>query len=579
MKKIQRVLVGMILTSFSSVLWAQSKLEIEVTPKNSALKENIEAYIGSVEKRDYEGLVRFQRAAKLQAEQASQALGYYSSKIESSVKKDPNRLILKVESGEPVRLANVVIKVEGPAADVPEFVVPHNKKLQVGARLDHSAYEDAKSEIQNQALRFGFFKGKFTKRSLVIDPVNQTADITLIYQSGERYKLGKVSFPSTAKIDLDLLERLIPFKENEPYHSALVAKLSQNLQSTGYFEQVRVDASEQDADNNRVIPVSVALSPIKPRTIGIGLGFSTDIGPRARLSWEKHRVNSAGHKLGADVEVSKPKQSVSGWYAIPLENPLNDELRFISGYQRDQLVDADTTKYTLGAQLRKQLDNQWQRTFFLRWEQETFKFDKGNNSNSREQTSQFLLPGVAYSILRSDSPLDPSKGYRLQFDVAAGKEGFLSDADLIRSTALAKGLYTVADNHRFLGRLQIGAIGTNDFNKVPPSLRFFTGGDQTVRGYGYEDISPRDKDGNRIGGRYMFAASAEYQYSFAPKWRVAAFIDQGSAANNLTDSIKTSVGVGIRWVSPVGPLRLDVAQPLRDKDQGWRIHFSMGPEL
>ncbi|MFT0213161.1 autotransporter assembly complex family protein [Pseudomonas sp. F1_0610] len=574
-----RFLTSLILVSFSSVLWAQSKLEVRITPKNSALKANIEAFIGAVEKRDFEGLERFQRTAKQQAEQASQALGYYSAKITVSVNKDPNTLLVEVEPGAPVRLTHVEIRVEGEAANVPEFIVPNNKKLQVGAKLNHSVYEDAKSELQNQALRMGFFSGKFLQHTLKIDPINESAEIALVYQSGPRYKLGKVSFPDTAKINLDLLERLIPFKEGTNYHSALIAKLSQNLQSTGYFEQVRVDATEQDADENLVIPISVVLTPAKPRTMGIGLGASTDIGPRARFSWERHRVNSAGHKLGGDIEVSSPKQSVTGWYAVPLEDPLNDELRFLGGYQKEEMNDADSMKYTLGAQVRKQLDNKWQRTYFLRWEQETFKFNKGSGNNSRERTSQFLLPGVGYSILRSDSPLDPSQGHRLQFDIATGKEGVLSDADVVRATALAKGLYTFADNHRFLGRAQIGVIGTNNFNKIPPSLRFFTGGDQTVRGYSYEDISPRDSAGNRIGGRYMFASSAEYQYTFAPSWRVAAFIDQGAAANNLTDSIKTSIGMGVRWVSPVGPLRLDLAKPMHDKENGWRIHFSMGPEL
>lgn len=107
---------------------------------------------------------------------------------------------------------------------------------------------------------------------------------------------------------------------------------------------------------------------------------------------------------------------------------------------------------------------------------------------------------------------------------------------------------------------------------------FFAGGDQSVRGYDYQTLSPRDDQGNREGGRYMFAGSLEYQYRIAERWRIATFVDQGNAFNSLGDKMNTGAGFGVRWVSPVGPLRLDLAHAF-DEDKGWRIHFSMGPEL
>ena len=155
----------------------------------------------------------------------------------------------------------------------------------------------------------------------------------------------------------------------------------------------------------------------------------------------------------------------------------------------------------------------------------------------------------------------------------------LSDTNLLNGTVLLRGLTTLAQNHRFLGRVQFGGSATNGYKSVPPSLRFFAGGDQSVRGYDYQTLSPTNGDGDRIGGRYMVAGSAEYQYQIADKWRLATFVDQGNAFNTLDfPSLKTGVGFGVRWVSPVGPLRLDLAKAL-DDDGGIRLHFSMGPEL
>lgn len=571
---IKQMLCVALLLVPSFALEAVERLQVEVTPKQSALKKNIEAYLHQLTEDESTSLSALKRTVIQRTRLASEALGYYHTQVAVQVTDgDTPVLKVRVERGDPVRLRSVRIEVQGEAAQLPAFALPDDPRLKVGARLDHSAYDDVKSMLQNQALRFGFFAAHFSQNDLLIDPQVGTADITLLFDSGPRYLLGAVHFSEYAEIDPQLLQRLLPFAPGTPYNSALVARLSQNLQSTGYFEQVRVDAVGT-AKGPLEIPVEVSLKPIKPRTLSVGLGFSTDVGPRGRLGWERHRVNSRGHKLGFDSEISQPRQNVSTWYQIPLSAPLTDYLRVSSGYQREELVDADSRLINLGVQWHARLPSEWLRVVSLRWEQETYNFGSG----AEDGRSSFLMPGIGYSVLRSDSPLDPSQGHRLQWDVRGAKQDLLADADVVHISALARGLVTLAHKHRFLGRVQIGAIGTNDYSAVPPSLRFFAGGDQSVRGYDYQTLSPRDRQGNREGGRYMFAGSLEYQYSLAERWRVAAFVDQGNAFNNVTDKMKTGAGLGLRWVSPVGPLRLDLARAF-DENKGWRIHFSMGPEL
>ena len=221
------------------------------------------------------------------------------------------------------------------------------------------------------------------------------------------------------------------------------------------------------------------------------------------------------------------------------------------------------------------MDNDWNRVVSLRWERERFDIDNSDSGNTR-----LLMPGISFSRLQSDSPIDPSIGYRLQADVVGGSRELFSTVDVLQVTGQAGGLVTLADDHRFLARVNVGAIGTNDFSDVPPSLRFFAGGDQSVRGYGYETLSPEDETGASVGGRYKLVGSIEYQYEVVDNWRVAAFMDEGNALNHLDDPLATGVGVGVRWISPVGPLRLDIAKGLDEEfGGGWRIHFSMGPEL
>lgn len=566
--------MALALSALCPLALAKASLEVKVSPANAELKANIEAFIGSLGDRDETALRRFRRAAEEQARQAAQALGYYQAEIDSQVRpgKDPV-LQLDVQPGEPVRLRQVTVRVEGEAAGLKAFKVPKSKALAPGEPLNHGLYEDAKKLIQSQALRYGFFYGRFRSQRLDIDPRAGVADIELIYDSGPRYALGRVAFDGDTPFDPDLLARLVPFPPNTPYDADQVAKLSQNLQASGYFEEVRVDA-QPEPGAGRLIPVKVRLGAVKPRTLGLGVGFSTDVGPRARANWTRHWINPQGHRLGAESEISTARQSVGTWYEIPLDPPLTDSLRFTSGFQREQLTDVESRRFTLGSQWQSKLPDDWQRVVSLRWEQEIYDFGDGS-PNGR---SSFLIPGIGYSVTRSDNRLDPNQGYHLQLDVRAAKEGVLSDADMTYASAMAKGLYTLPGGHRLLGRVQAGGIATTDYGAIPPSLRFFAGGDQSVRGYDYQTLSPEDRQGNKVGGRYMVVGSAEYQYPIAERWRIAAFVDRGNAVNNLKDKLKTGAGIGVRWVSPVGPIRLDLAKALDDPG-GFRIHFSMGPEL
>ncbi|MEA1031012.1 autotransporter assembly complex family protein [Pseudomonas sp. N-137] len=570
-----RMTSGALLLSLSCAALAQSELDVRVKPSNDQLKANVEGYIGGVGDRDEEALLRFSRGAEEQARKAAQALGYYQPQIDSEVEggKTP-RLILTIDPGEPVHLRNVTVRIDGPAASLKAFRVPDNVALKPGAVLNHGRYEDAKRIIQNQASRYGFFSGRFVSQKLLVDPQAGVADIELVYDSGPRYALGPVNFEGDTPFDEELLQRMVPFKAGEAYDSELIAELNQALQSSGYFEGVRVDAAPTAATDN-VIPVAVKLETRKPRTMGLGLGFSTDVGPRAKANWTRHWVNPQGHSYGWEAEVSAPRQNVGLWYDVPLDPPLTDKMRYAGGYQYEELSGTDSLSklLTVGPEWHSKLPSGWQRVVSLKWQREEYRL--GDDSG----LSTLLMPGVSYSYLRSDNRIDPRNGYRIQFDTKVAKEGLGSDNNLLYGTAMVKGLTTVFDKHRLLARAQVGGSATNGYKSIPPSLRFFAGGDQSVRGYDYQSLSPENSEGDRIGGRYMVAGSLEYQYSIAQKWRVATFVDQGNSFNSLElPSLKTGVGVGVRWVSPVGPIRLDLAHAL-DDDGGIRLHFSMGPEL
>lgn len=552
---------------------AQAELVVNVEPSNTRVRNNIEAFIGPVEAASRRDMWRLARHTQEQALSAAQAVGYYDVRIRPDVRGPENDpvLVLNVSLGEPVRFRELDIRITGDGEGTGPFDLPPSNRLRPGVVLNHGVYDDAKTLINNQALRYGYFSGRFVRNQLLIDPDQHAADVSLLYDTGQRFQLGEVLFSETP-FDEELLQRMVPFEPGTPYDADLLAAFNRDLLSTNYFESVQLIAPAEQAVDG-VIPVRATLTARKPHSVGFGGGYSTDVGARGRVSWTQHWLNERGHSRGADLELSMPRQQVTGWYQIPLTPPQASNLRFFTGLQQEDIEDTESLSLSLGGLYNKRLDNGWERSIGLRLEQE--RFTLGNESGR----STLLIPSISFNRTSTDGGVDPSRGYSLKFDVQGAKEELLSDFDFIRVSAAARGLHTWREDHRFLARAQLGSVTTQSFDRVPPSLRFFAGGDQSVRGYDFRTLSPTNEVGDRIGGRYLVAGSLEYQYEFIESWRAAVFVDHGNAVDSLSDPLETSLGLGIRWVSPIGPIRLDVARSISDADQGIRIHFAMGPEL
>ncbi|QSP94423.1 outer membrane protein assembly factor [Marinobacter salinisoli] len=575
-------LAALALCCLVPVMVLAQQVSIDVQGDYPELKENAEAFVGEVKGRTARELRRSVPTNVKKVSRALRAMGYYNPTIDWELERDEEepdekksaRLIISVVPGEPVRVISRKVEINGAAASDEDFTQNLPNKPSEGDVLNHGEYASLRGTIESRARRRGYFDGKFTTSTLAVNPEAGTAEITLIFESGERYALGEVTFEEGHWFELGLLEDFVTFEPGIPYHADEVAQLNRNLSSSGYFAGIEIEAPPEDAVDG-VIPVSVSLTRREPRSVSTGVGFSTDVGPRFRGNWLEHWLNPMGHRRGAEIEFSEPRQNLSAYYELPLDPPMTDLIRLTAGFQREDIDNVESELITIGQQWQHQLDNDWLQVLSIRWEGERF-----NIRDEERGTSSLFLPGAAYSKIHADSPLDPSRGYRLQFDITGSHRALLSKADILHASVLAKGLYTVFDRHRFVGRFHVGGVATNDFSDVPPSLRFFAGGDQSVRGYGYETLSPDNENGVPVGGRFLLVSSGEYQYGISDRWRAAVFVDHGNAINNFNDPLATGVGIGVRWISPVGPLRLDIAKGL-DREFGgdWRLHFSMGPEL
>ncbi|TDO13854.1 MULTISPECIES: autotransporter assembly complex protein TamA [Halomonas] len=596
---------------------AAQAIEATIEGVEDPLAENVRLYLEGLDAPQYSP-ARLESEVLRRSSEALRVYGYYSPRIELRFDdpESPSRVTLSIAPGEPVRIEVLSLSVTGDAADDPPF----NQALEAfplekGDRLRHAPFDSLRSRLANLALERGYFNWRFTDRRMEVRPYAHSARLYLALDSGRRYHFGDVTFQGH-HIETDRLQSLAPFSPGDPYLASKVASFNQRLGQTGWFASVSVrprlnrevarlalpdtagwwqsldvEGVEPVAAGPRIaaealvtaaslkqpgvpeVPVDVVVTPANRHQFEVGVGYATDVGPRLRFSWNQPWINRFGHSLNHDLYLSGPEQQLSGSYTLPLANPLRDSYRFLYGLRNKDNEDTRTLESTVEAARRWTFDNDWQQSLYLRGTYEDFT--QAGNSNQ----VLLLYPGISWSRIRTRNPTFPTWGDRQRLAVEYSSDWWGSAAEFLRLTGDSEWIRMIGDDNRFVGRVGVGSIITDDFADVPPSLRFFAGGDRSVRGYDYETLAPEDDEGRLIGGEQLLTASLEAQRRVTGQWWAASFIDTGNAFSNWdSNGLKTGAGLGVRWISPVGPIRLDVAHPF-DSQDSFRIHFSIGPEF
>jgi translocation and assembly module TamA len=562
-----------------------TEVEIKGIEDERVLK-NIRAHIDSLDMPSAGYQFRqYQESLLLKVAAATQVFGYYQAttvviapNVVSNNLTKSKSWSLQIELGPVTLVRQLSIKIEGEGAQDKEIhTLLSSFKLKQGKPLEHAVYENAKNELRSLALSRGYFDFEFEQSNIKVFESLNVADITIHIQSGIRYKFGDLRFGNDTRSQT-LVKSLTPFKTGDLYQASQLGLLNQRLKQTQYFRYVIVRPLVAEAVD-AAVPIEVILTHNPRDNFDVGLGVSTDIdGPRFTGKWKRPWVNESGHSVGGEVYVSSPQQYVSVDYKVPLEDAIQNYLSYQAGYQAQNDNDTSSHKWSVSATRHWTVENSnWQRSAFLRLEQETFI-----QGLEPEQTTILLTPGLTLSRLRSKGGLDIIWGDKQTLTTEFASESLLSDINMFRVTAASKWVRSY-DLHRFLLRAELGGIVTNDFDQVPSSLRFFTGGDQSIRGFDYKTLSPfeLDSDGERelTGGQYLAVASIEYSYPVAENWRAAAFVDAGNASDDLFKDPAIGVGFGAIWNSPIGPVRLYLAKGKSDFGETRYFHISMGPAL
>lgn len=557
------------------------KISVEVTGVNSAVEKNILSLIGVAQKRcdtPVKLLKRRHDKTREEVRSAMEAFGYYEASIDLSfdTSKDCPQLNISIEPGRVILLENIEVIIKGPAKEQKEFSALVDELLQLkGKELNHGEYESAKTSIESLAAEMGYFDGYFVDAKLTIDLDTYRASAYLEYESKERYSLGTITNNSDELLlNDDIVERLIEAPDDTEYHADKIVDIQNRLTSSGYFSSVEA-LPNIDAPAEREIPVHIQLKEIERHKFQAALGFATDEGIRTQLGYTNRIWNDDGHTWGVSTRISQIERSLTSYYQIPREFPSNEQLK-ISAYLAQREVDTfETNSALLSVNESKRRPFGIIENHFVSYSMDDFEI--GSESNN----ANLLIVGANWNYRIADQSLYPRQAFNVTWGVRGAAEPLISDTSFINTNIGLNYIQALPFDFRFISRSNLGAIWVDEFRSLPPTERFFAGGDKSIRGYDFQDLGPVNTLGEVIGGEYLGIFSVELEKYLTRKWGVAAFVDTGNAFGGpgSDTGLKTGIGLGVRWRSPVGPVRVDLAHPLDDDDTLVKFHLRIGPEF
>lgn len=507
-----------------------------------------------------------------QIQESLHPFGYYRAKVDAKIVKKPKKWTVSyaVDKGKPVEIKQVDVGVTGEAEsdkDFQELLAEY--PLKKGDILLQEDYTDFKNKILAKALANGYFDGQFTKTQIVLADNLQSADIIVNYDSGKRYAIGKTTFKQDF-LDDDVFKRYVNYEEGEVYTSKEISELQRDLYNSGYVKVIDVTAEPNKTD--KVVPVELKITPKKNKRHKFIVGYGTDTGARAGYDFDWRWVNRRGHQFKSSIFASQKLLKAGAEYRIPGEHPATDYYKIFANVEKDKGGDVDSTLWNLGGAYHDKVGN-LTREIGIKWQQENFTV--GNDSGD----VKLLTPYVDLSYRRADDILNVSDGVLVDLYVTGAHTGMLSDVSFLQAAAEAKYIKRFDETSKVTVSGGLGRTWVENFHQLPADYRFFIGGDRTIRGYSFNSIGDRDSSGANIGGDKMYYVSGEYEYFFNDDMSAAAFVDAGDVYSSGTSNIKVGAGVGFRYYSPIGPIKVDVAHGFEEPGDNVRFHLNIGPEL
>lgn len=573
---------------------ARANITVEIHGVDDQIRTNVLAYLSfeRYKKRtdlSPDTIERLHNLVEREVQSALKPFGYYEPSVESDVKDLGHgewRVSVDINPGAPVLIDQVDVKVDGPGATDPLFErITDKSPLHAGDRLNHATYESVKGDLQRTAATYGYLDAKLVRNELVVDPKNHKANIALEMETGERYRFGVTSIEQTSVRD-SLVRRYLRYKEGDYFDMTQVLRTQFALDDAQYFSNLEV--LPQDADHQaHIVPIDIHADKSRRNRYSFGAGYATDTGVRGTLTWENRRLNSLGHRFSVTVEASQVERYLlQARYIIPFGDPAVENLTFQSTVDQLQLADVTTHTQSIGPAITALYRN-WQYVLFANATKTT------DDTVAGSATERMLVPGINLASVPKGYLGEPIFQHPFFAEVRGSNAAIGSDSNFLQVHMQAEHVFQIADKWHLLLRDEAGATFVNHFDRLPAIMRFFAGGDNSVRGFAYDELSPVDTVCPKVpagspaagkcfeirdGGKDLITGTFEVIRDIPHNFGIATFFDYGNAFDHFGDGIEYAAGVGFRVRLPVVTLGIDIAEPL-SRSGGPRLHINFSPKL
>jgi translocation and assembly module TamA len=569
-----------------SVLGAHAnalKLDVQVTGLEGDYEKNVLALLGIYQEREDEKLsvLRIEALHRRAPDQIREALapfGLYRVKVEDSLGEpstDDGTWVAsyRVTPGEPVKVGSVDYRITGPGADDPAF--PRQFPMKVGDVLLHAEYDKAKEEIRYIAAKQGYLDYGMISHRVLVDLEAYEAIIQFHLETGSRYYLGEVTFKQDL-LDDRYLEKFVDFEPGDPYDPEKLLALQGKLIGMEYYEKVEIVPHKDEAGEDNTVPIEVVAAPNKANKYRFGVGFATDVGPRVTMEWRRRYLTRRGHNLKLELGLSQAIQVLRADYRIPIGNPVRDYITIRPDIRSFDTASRQGDSQSLQFAHSVVTPRGWRRTAGIDYRNEQYEVATDDAESVNE-----LVPNITWSKTVTDDPVYTTDGYRLKYSLLGAVEGLVSPASYVSGSVRLKWIRSFFENYRFITRTDLGATWADSVLDLPASRRYFAGGDNSIRGWALDVLGPNNPLNNdAVGGRYLAVGSLELERRIKGNWSGAVFTDFGNAFDpDFTREVKVGAGAGVRWRSPIGQIRMDVAFALSKENTPARLHVVIGPDL
>jgi translocation and assembly module TamA len=527
-------------------------------------------------------------------------------------------VLVNVVPGAAVQVGSIELVLQGFAASNPQDREPFKLQpirdgwgLKEGQVFRQSDWESAKRNLLREVLKTRYAHAQLSASLATVDPETRLVALRVVIDSGPELRFGDISIEGLQRYPASIITNLNQIKPGDFYSEARLQTLQSSLQDTTYFSSVEVSAdlplgdaraapepepvpdgateiasdnatgtalaadaatateaapaAAQERTRPTVAPLLVRVTENKKQNVTAGLGYSTNTGNRSQLNYDNLSV--FGLKFKSALMLETKRQTARGHFYFPT-TPNGYDDSFGASYEHNDIAGEETRVGTVAAK------RAWGTLLFERSLTLEFVNETRIVSGLPDAQSKALPLTYGVTLRRLDSLLFPNQGYVLNAQLGAALLPILTDEKFVRASAKAIYYQPLTSNSKLIFRGALGALASNDKAGVPSIYLFRAGGDQSVRGYGFQKLGVAAGDAI-VGGRYLATASAEYQYWFTPTWGAATFYDAGNAADSLQDlHPKSGYGLGARYNSPVGPINVDVAYG--HSVQEYKLHFSLG---